>query len=282
MAVTARQLAGFAVVVGTLPYLTLKALWLTGHPVGLTDPAFAEDPSLQLLNLATAGMDVVAIVLAVALTQDWGQRLPEALVLVPMWIGTGFLAPIVLTAPLILGEQANLPLEAWVQPVVYGGFAWQGVALLVAFALYVRARWPRFATARRTSGTSPVITRVGAVLGLFVAAVGLTSGRLIDVLLGILALAAVVGVSAIVERWQAGGLVWPPAVAGWVGTGAMFSWGAWGVLNVVGSTVLVSSTNVLDTAADAAKVLGALLLAYGVTRSPDLRATRYASARALP
>jgi hypothetical protein len=206
MAVTARQLAGFAVVVGTLPYLTLKALWLTGNTVGLTDPAFADDESLRLLNLATAGMDVIAIVLALALTQNWGQRLPSWLVLVPIWIGTGFLAPIVLTVPLIVGEHTTLPLEAWVQPVVYGGFAWQGVALLVAFVLYVRVRWPRMAQARSTTSTSPLLTRVGAVLGLFVAVVGLTSGRLIDGLLGILALAGVVGVSAIVERWRAGGL----------------------------------------------------------------------------
>src|ERR1041384_23101 len=104
MAVNARMLAGAAVIVGTLPYLTLKLLWLTGSTVGLTDPAFADDTSLHYLNLATAGMDLVAVLVALALTQNWGLRLPAWLVLLPIWIGTGFLAPILLAAPLIVGE----------------------------------------------------------------------------------------------------------------------------------------------------------------------------------
>lgn len=284
MAVNARKLAGAAVIVGTLPYLTLKLLWLTGNTVGLTDPAFADDTSLHYLNLATAGMDFVVVLVALALTQNWGLRLPAWLVLLPIWVGTGFLAPILLAAPLIVGETdpGPLPLAPWVQPVVYGGFAWQGAALLVAFVLYVRVRWPWFGTTRTTSGTTSVTAWAGAALTVFVVATGVARGELIDVLLSFLALAGLVGVSVIVGRWRVGSRVWLPAVAGWLGTGAMFSWGAWGVVNAAGSTILVSGFDPVATAADVAKVFAALLLAYGATRSPDLRTTRYAPAPALP
>ncbi|TDQ05102.1 hypothetical protein [Labedaea rhizosphaerae] len=279
MVVNVRKLAGAAVILGALPYLALKTLWLTGNPVGLTDPGFANDSSLRALNLATGGMDAVAILVALALTQNWGQRLPAWVVLVPIWIGTGFLTPILLMAPLIFTEQAHLPLESWVQPLVYSGFVWQGAALLLAFVLYVRVRWPWLARARRRAKARTVTSLAGAVLGLFVAWAEFADGRALD---GFLALAGVLGVSAIVEGWWAGGLVWPPAVAGWVGTGAMFSWGAWGVVNVVGGTVLASGADPVAIAAEVSKVLAAVLLAYGATRSPDLRTTRYASAAALP
>lgn len=284
MAVNARKLAGAAVIVGTFPYLALKLLWLTGNPVGLTDPAFADDTSLHYLNLATAAMDFGAVLLAFALTQNWGLRLPAWLVLIPIWIGTGFLVPILLAAPLIGTETdpGTLPLAPWVQPLVYGGFAWQGAALLVAFVLYARARWPWFGTTRTTAGTTSVTVWVGAALGVFVVATGFARGELIDILLSILALAGLVGVSVIVGRWRAGSRIWLPAVAGWLGTGAMFSWGSWGVVNVVGNTALVSEVDPVGTVADVAKVFAAVLLAYGATRSPDLRTTRYAPAPALP
>lgn len=150
-----RLAVGYAAIAGTVPYLVLKTMWLTGSSVGVVDRAFLRDPSVLVLNGVTAGMDVVVILVALALTHRWGERLPAWLVLTPMWVGTGFLAPIAVALPVVaLGEALTsaappsvavaspaLPLEPWVQPMVYAGFAWQGVTLLAAFVLYARVRW---------------------------------------------------------------------------------------------------------------------------------------------
>ncbi|MGH3516429.1 MAG: hypothetical protein ACRDQ7_03240 [Haloechinothrix sp.] len=261
-----RLIVGYATILGTIPYLALKFAWLCGSEAGITDPDFARDPSMFALNLFTAGMDVVAIVLALVFTHAWGQRAPAWLVLFPIWVGTGFLAPIVIGAPVIgaglaveAGPPADaprLPLADWVQPVVYASFIWQGLTLLTAFVLYTRARWPRLYTAR----TVPIAGRVrplivaGVLLAGFAAGVHLLwasgsglglppelvrtlSGALVQGLHGAMALASVTG--AILLGWGGGRFRVPMPLA-WTGAGAMFSWGLWSVLNTVASTALVS------------------------------------------
>ncbi|MET8542760.1 hypothetical protein ABZW03_19205, partial [Kitasatospora sp. NPDC004799] len=142
--------AAWTAVAATVPYLTLKALWLTGHPVGADDPA--ELDRLWLVNLLTFGMDAIAVALALAFVRPWGRRAPAGLVAFPMWVATGLLGTILVALPLYLlsvlvlgpedGGQDDKGLGGWVFPVVYGGFAIQGVALITAFALYARRRWP--------------------------------------------------------------------------------------------------------------------------------------------
>ena len=75
--------------------------------------------------------------------------MPAVLLLIPVWVGTGLLAPIALGVPLGLAAQAiaggspvpaHNGLHGWVYAVVYGGFAVQAVCLLTAFALYARDR----------------------------------------------------------------------------------------------------------------------------------------------
>jgi hypothetical protein len=142
----ARRELGWTAAAGALPYLTLKVAWLTGHPVG-ADPDLLADPSVTVLNAVTLALDLVVVVLALALTHPWGYRLPGWTLLLPAWVGTGFLLPIallVLPAVVVAGgapASGGGPLEPWVQPVVYGGFAWQGVLLLAAFLLHARDRW---------------------------------------------------------------------------------------------------------------------------------------------
>lgn len=77
-------------------------------------------------------------------------KLPAAIVLVPVWVGTGLLAAVALGLPLGLIAQAIVGgspvpaengLRGWVYAVVYGGFIVQAVALLTAFVLYARFRW---------------------------------------------------------------------------------------------------------------------------------------------
>ncbi|MEU7729718.1 hypothetical protein AB0B78_31475 [Streptomyces sp. NPDC040724] len=143
-----RIVVGYAAVVATLPYLLLKVIWVCGGSLGILDRELAEGSTLFVANLATMGMDGVAVVIALAFTHRWGQRLPAWLVLFPMWIATGYLAPIVTIAPSIgLSAQDTVEkdpdpfLASWVYVVVYGGFAIQGLLLAAAFVLYARHRW---------------------------------------------------------------------------------------------------------------------------------------------
>ena len=51
-------------------------------------------------NVATLAMELVAVMLALALGHRRGQKLPAAVVLIPVWVATGLLAPIALGLPL--------------------------------------------------------------------------------------------------------------------------------------------------------------------------------------
>jgi hypothetical protein len=80
------------------------------------------------------------------------------LVLVPMWVASGLLAPVMVAAPLgflarsLFGGTAAAGgadaagaamdgLDGWVYGIVYSGFLLQGTGLAVAFVLHLRARW---------------------------------------------------------------------------------------------------------------------------------------------
>src|SRR5919198_763550 len=166
----ARGIPGSAATAGPLPYLTLKLAWLTGDDVGVLDPAFMHDRTIFALNLFTAGMDLYAILRALTFAHVW--RMWPPLVLFPIWVGTGFLAPIVAGLPIVAvvtaiagsGEHAStaatVPLESWVQPLVYTGFAWQGVCLLTGFLLYAATRWRPALTTRLTDARTP-LTPIG-------------------------------------------------------------------------------------------------------------------------
>lgn len=286
-----RQLVGYAAILGTLPYLTLKTLWLTGTTVGLTDPGFAHATSLLVLNAVTAGMDAVVIVVALALTHDWGRRLPAWLVLTPLWIGTGLLAPIVVVAPITAavslvagpsGPGGNaLPLEPWVQPLVYGGFAWQGVTLLLAFVLYAKVRWAHLFTARVGDGQRGATHVVQAPLvigaGVLAVAAGLTqlawslgaadgsvSNGISLFAFGATCVLGALGALTVVLRWRPTLPLWLPLTAAWLGAGAMFTWGLWSLVNVLGDTAVRGGGAVVaENFVSLAKLLAGLLLGVG-------------------
>ncbi len=148
-----RVAAGAAAIAACLPYAALKVVWLLGGSVGsATAEGAAElhDGRHVAGNVATLAMVAVAVLLALTLTHPRGQRLPPALVLLPVWLGTGLLAPIALGLPLGLVAQAiaggspapaDNGLHGWVYAVVYGGFLVEAVALTAAFVLYARVRW---------------------------------------------------------------------------------------------------------------------------------------------
>ncbi|GAA3136296.1 hypothetical protein [Nonomuraea salmonea] len=158
-----RVTAAIVAVAAMLPYLTLKILWLAGHYVGVGAPDLMADLAMVGMNAMTFGMDAVGLVLALAFTMRWGLRLPAWLVLLPLWVGSGLLSVVIVSAPVVLAASGldaldGGPIEPWVYAMVYGGFIGQGVGLMAAFALYARDRWPAVFTTR-LSHPFPSLTR---------------------------------------------------------------------------------------------------------------------------
>ncbi|WP_093862620.1 hypothetical protein [Streptomyces sp. TLI_053] len=259
----ARAVASAVAVAATVPYLGLKLLWLTGHPVGAGDGDAMDD--LWLVNLLTFGMDTVAVLLALSFVRPWGRRAPAGLVAFPMWVATGLLGtllvalPLFLLATLLLGPDQAPPgtddgPSGWVFPVVYGGFAVQGLALITGFLLYARERWAGLLRHDRIGDLprSPTLTTqrafacVAAPLAAGVAAArvywacgGTTGlplewqeyrGRGVAVMDGVTALMAVAAGAALlllVFRGRPGWRLRGPLAVLWTAAGSLFGWGSW-------------------------------------------------------
>lgn len=280
----ARLAAGWAAIAGTVPYLTLKALWLSGSTIGARKPAFLDDPSVVALNSVTVAMDLAVVVLALALTHRWGRRLPAWPILLPAWVGTGFLLPMVLailpaTVLTLLSTAGpaggpDYPLERWVQPMVYGGFAWQGVFLLLAFVLYARDRWAavvdRVAASPASTGPAAPLLRVvaggGGVMAALSAGLHLCSGAIsghviaagVETIFAGLAVAGAVGVLMLVRGTARRRFA---TVAGWSGSAVIFSWGLWAAVTTMGSTALSTGGAPLAGMAQLTGLLGGFALA---------------------
>ncbi|MEV0617818.1 hypothetical protein AB0I81_31160 [Nonomuraea sp. NPDC050404] len=236
-----RLTAAIVAVAAMLPYLTLKALWLTGSSIGVRGPNLMNDPAMIGLNAMTFAMDAVALLLALAFTMRWGSRLPAWLVLLPLWVGTGLLSVVVVAAPIVMATAGltvfDGPIEPWVYLMVYGGFMAQGIGLMAAFVLYARDRWPGvFTTATNAVFPSPTrplqrfLAWAAAVVAVAIGGVRLVSafGAEVSVaaqdgLKGLLAIAGAAGLVTIVARWGRGPF-WRPVVLAWLGSGSMFAW----------------------------------------------------------
>jgi hypothetical protein len=272
----AERAVGWAAAAGTLPYLTLKAIWLSGNPVGVVDPAVMAGPAMGVLNGVTVLLDLLVVALALALTQPFGRRLPAWSLLLPMWVGTGLLLPVaisILPATLLLAaEGAGSPdfLEAWVRPLVYGGFAWQAIFLLGAFVGHARRRWADVvATPGVASRAVAPLLRVVAAGGVGTAAVSAGLHLVLAATSGSLAAGASATVGAGFAVAGAAGVLllvrdttahrWLATAAAWIGSAAMFSWGLWATANTVVGTPLA----VADPLAGAANLTG-LLAAFAL------------------
>ncbi|MFI6480243.1 hypothetical protein ACIBH1_20065 [Nonomuraea sp. NPDC050663] len=224
-----RIVAGVVAMAATLPYLTLKLLWLTGTYVGVSKPDLFATSEMVGANAATFALDAVGLVLALAFTARWGQRLPAWLVALPLWVGTGLLSTIVLGVPATVLVEGLAPfsgdevIASWVFMVVYGGFTVQGVALAAAFAFYAADRWPAAWSGRY--GTAPPLQRVvawGALIVCVVVGVAklAMAERLPELVAGILALGGGAGYLALVLGRRHRAFL----VAAWLGSGSMFGW----------------------------------------------------------
>jgi hypothetical protein len=253
-----RLVAGYGAIAACLPYLTLKIAWLAGSPLGTVGRGTAEmlDARHVVGNVVTVGMDLVAIVVALGFTYAWGQRVPAWLVLFPIWVGTGLLAPIALGMPLGVGVQAiaggspiaaDNGLRGWVYTIVYTGFTGQAVLLLAAFVLYARIRWaPVFLArtrdlaaippARRLLANASTVVATGYGMTLMVWAVSggdpatasTVAQKTFWATQGLLCVVGAVGLLALTNRWGRGVLL--PLIATWVGTGVMVATGLYAAL----------------------------------------------------
>lgn len=292
-----RSAVGLGAAVATFPYLALKGLWLGGSSVGMNDPAYFDNSMYLVGNVLSFLLDGAAVAVALALTYPWGQRLPGWVVLLPMWVATGLLGTIVVLLPVVAPFVGRAPtggdpdpLKGWVYVMVYAGFAVQGVLLSIAFALYVRQRWPRLWSSRLSELTSPRSGR-NARLTLTLSATGVLLGSL-HVAWGF---GASLGLGGLAHRQTAidratlgvyGGLIcaaaagvlllgqpraFPrlrallPLTLTWCGTGSMVAWGLY-FLAITAANPSLSST-ALTVATIIKVVLAALMASHVLSRS---------------
>jgi hypothetical protein len=253
----ARPIAGYAAIVFMLPYLALKAAWLSGNPIGFIDASLVSKPGMIAANVLSFAMDFAAVGLALTFTHQWGLRVPAWLVLFPMWVATGFLVPAVVLVPITMVAQMPAPdappsssamLQPWVGRVVGASFGGQGAALIVAFVLYVRARWGDLlqsttavtlpgpthqvqvllanaaALMAVASGGLHLVWAFGGTIGLGSAPVA--QPHVLHGIWGIMALSGAAGVLGLVHRWRRPS-VKLLLVFTWIGAGSLFAWGLW-------------------------------------------------------
>lgn len=238
-----RWVVACAAIVGIVPYVALKVLWISGSRVGIDDPEFGRGGAMAVLNAGTAVMDVIAVLLALSFVTEWGRKIPAPVLLLPMWVATGLLGQILVILPvqLVVGTESSPEgkgasvLADWVPTVVYSGFAWQGFFLILGFALYAKDRWGTRVIAR-----GPEHSGVGAglaVIGCCAIAVSTLVSKGPGPLETVNAVASSVialftGAAVVVFAWNWGSHRLPlvrlaAAGFGWFGSGAMFAWGTY-------------------------------------------------------
>jgi hypothetical protein len=270
----ARLVVGYGAIVCAVPYLVLKVIWLAGGQLGVADAAMMRDSTMVALNTLTAFMDLVAIAIVLAFTHQWGLRIPAWLVLPPVWVGTGLLSkfvagvPVAVIAQAFAGESSRAPLSgpvhSWVYAVVYAGFTGMGIGLTLAFVLYAQARWRAVFSAEtralRIEATHAVAVPVASAAALMAAAVGALhlawafgatvglgadfaahrtlSSSLLNAIDAAIAIGAAVGILVMVYGLGRRIPFWAALTATWVGSGSLFAWGLWLLINVLGNSAL--------------------------------------------
>ncbi|MGW1227804.1 hypothetical protein [Streptomyces sp. NPDC002530] len=261
----ARLVLRTVAIVACVPYLALKTAWICGSRIGIPDGSELLDHTAALVaaNAGSAVMDSAVVVLALLLTRPWGRRVPAWLLVLPMWVATGLLLPIMTGYPLqllvgALGGQAvqdesGRPfLREWVFGVVYGGFILQGLALGTLFVLYARDRWghlwrgalrdvpatPTAPALRAAAVVASLLALAPAAAHLFWAAgasAGLGEARaatrdsgfyVLEAVHALFVAAASAGVLLLAFRRTELPLRVPLALA-WGGSGATACWGGW-------------------------------------------------------
>lgn len=244
-----------AALAACLPYALLKIAWIAGSDIGITDAESADvihSTEYRIGNALTLGLELGAVAIVLALT--FARRPPPLLVVGPIWIGTGLLAPFCVGLPIGLAAQAvaggspspdDGGLHGWVFVLVYGGFIIQAPLLIAAFALHVRARW-RWVSQLTADDVVPgptyalqlLMARTGLVVATLIAMVQVlwaidpetfagpaafdtVAQRTFLLVGGVFPLAGAIGTLALVRRNRTGSL-FAPLAAAWTGSAAAF------------------------------------------------------------
>jgi hypothetical protein len=190
-------------IAGILPYVALKAAWLSGVPWGVRDDTIVSSATFRAANTVTFVVDLALPVVVGALLGKHRLMGPKFL-LITTWLGIGLLCGALAAAgPSLIfvvatrdGPSGSEGLEPWIYALVYCGFGVQAIALVAAWSL------SRFAMARakpmgglRSMAARPVGVMAGgvslALLGCAIAgadAAGLSGTPLDRVHLGVDAL----------------------------------------------------------------------------------------------
>ncbi|MFG3393507.1 hypothetical protein [Streptomyces parvus] len=264
-----RSVLRVAAIASCLPYVGLKTAWTAGSRIGIPDgsPLLDGGTALAVANGATVLMDGAVVALALLLTRPWGLRVPAWLLVLPMWVASGLLLPIMTAFPVQLvvrilgggggrpvGEGSSEPfLDPWVFGVVYGGFIVQGLALGSLFALYARERWgdlwrgrlrdlPESPTAPALRATAVAAASAALVPGVthLVWATGSTAGLeparaadrtsdfyVLEAVSLLFAVVTAVGVLLLAFRRTGGLSLRLPLVLAWCGSAQTACWGGW-------------------------------------------------------
>ena len=164
-----RRAAGYGAAGTMALYLLVKCLWVGSALLGGDGPEGWRTTDWIVLNAVTAAMAVAGVTLGLALAQDWGFQLPAPLVLVPAWIGAGFLVPVLpymLLSPLVSDTAAGdrgtpggsgsgeAAMPSWEVAFITVGFIGMAIGLAIALPIYLRERWPAATTGRVAALTS--------------------------------------------------------------------------------------------------------------------------------
>jgi len=283
-------------------YLVVKVLWVASAVLLGSEPSGWGTGEWVTLNLVTVAMAAVGVAAGLAVAQPWGQRIPAALVVVPLWLGTGFLVSLIpfmgVTAVVRSldggSAEASSPssdLPGWESVVLSLGFAGMALGLVVGVPLYLRERWPQTWSTdpislpddhRLVSGVAGVALAVLAGARLALAAgshwglkPGVThvdlEGRAMAATMGLWCALASLAALRAARTGRAGRL---SRVCLFVAAGALVAWGSWLLMIRSWQPVDFSTPQVTGLAVglDAAGVVTGLLVAMILVR--NLRAPR--------
>ncbi|BCJ47849.1 hypothetical protein GCM10010168_22080 [Actinoplanes ianthinogenes] len=218
------------------PYCVLKIVWTIGGG------------PLRAINAVTVVMSGLAILLGLALAQPWGLRVPAWLMLLPAWIGMGFLVPMLPLIPALAlvggdtGDSAGeVRMAAWEVGLLSVSFAGFALGVAIAAPAYAARRWPLGAEVPGLPGVRVTLARLAAALCVALGlpslcwAAGATAGlnpatlgnrdaqwHLLTVNNGVWALIAAASVWTLTRH--TGRL---PLLAAWLAAGFLFAWGSW-------------------------------------------------------
>ncbi|MEU4427108.1 hypothetical protein AB0F81_41335 [Actinoplanes sp. NPDC024001] len=246
------RVAAYGAALAMAPYFILKIFWTVDglHGGGLHQGAWSH-LNWAVINGLTVLMAGLAMLLGLALAQPWGMRAPAWPVLLPAWIGMGFLVPMIPLIPVLAlvntdtgGAAAESPMSAWEIGVLSVSFAGFAIGMAIAAPFYAARRWPeafsdvdvpagpglRVTVARLAAalavalGLPQLIWALGATIGLNTATLDHRDARwhLLTGNSGVWALAA---------AWSAWTLTRHtgrvPLLMAWLASGFLFAWGSW-------------------------------------------------------